>query len=243
MLVSVIMTARDTAPYVADAVASVLSSTHPNLELCVVDDGSTDGTTRLLRKAADQDSRVRLETHPHRGRLAALRHAHAMARGDVLTWVDSDDLVDPTAIQACLDVLDEDHQIVYTHRRLIDEKGHDRGPHQKNTIAYNPMQLLVSNMIFHLRVFTRDIFDRSGGLGELSSAIDWDTNLRMTEHTTPRVVPRDLYSYRVRRGRMSGTPEQAANGQRAVREAIARRGLNVELVVDAQGWHLRKSLR
>ena len=241
MTVSVIMTAHNTAPYVADAIRSVLASTHQDLQLCVVDDGSTDRTGDIIGRLAADDSRVRFAALPNQGRLEALRHAHDMATGDTLTWVDSDDLVGPTAIARCLAALDDDHQLVYTHRRLIDPKGRDRGPHRKNTIAYDPMKLMVSNMIFHLRVFTRQVFDTSGGVGELSSAIDWDMNLRMTEHTQPRVVPDVLYSYRVRPGRMSGATTQAANGQRAVRNAIARRNLPVELIVNDQGWHLRRT--
>ncbi len=182
---------------------------------------------------------VALEVTAPQGRLAALRLAHAMATGDVMAWVDSDDVIAPTALAACVARLDDAHQLVYTHRRLIDEHGRNRGPHQKNAIPYSPVQLLVSNMIFHLRVFTRGVFDQAGGVGELSSAIDWDMNLRMTEHTTPQVVPQLLYSYRIRPGRMSGTPHQAANAQLAIRQAIARRRLPVELVVNDQGWHLR----
>ena len=49
-------------------------------------------------------------------------------------------------------------------------------------------------MIFHLRMFTADLFHESGGVGDLESAIDWDMNLRMTEHTTPRCIPRILYT-------------------------------------------------
>lgn len=235
------MTAHNTAPYIADAVTSVLASTHRDLELCVVDDGSTDPTPDILDRLARRDTRLRLAALPNQGRLAALRHAHAMATGDTLTWVDSDDLIAPTAIQACLAALDDDHQLVYTHRRLIDHRGRDRGPHRKNTIAYDPMQLLVSNMIFHLRLFTRQVFDTSGGLGQLTSAIDWDMNLRMTEHTQPRTVAQLLYSYRIRPGRMSATTTQATNGQQAVRNAITRRNLPVELIVNDQGWHLRRT--
>jgi glycosyltransferase involved in cell wall biosynthesis len=235
------MTARNTARFVEPAVRSVLRSTHRDFELCIVDDGSTDGTTRILRRLAKRDDRIRLLVSARCGRLDALRQAHEMATGDVLAWVDSDDLVHQTALATCLAAIDDHHRLVYTHRRLIDETGRDHGPHQKNTIAYTPEQLLVSNMIFHLRTYTRDLYDQAGGLGELSSAIDWDMNLRMTEHTTPHVVPLELYSYRVRRGRMSGTPSQAANGRKAVEQAIARRHLNLELSVDRGTWTVQRS--
>jgi hypothetical protein len=96
-------------------------------------------------------------------------------------------------------------------------------------------------MIFHLRTYTRALYTQSGGTGTLDSAIDWDMNLRMTEHTTPRCVPHELYHYRIRPGRMTGTPTQQRNAKTAVRNAIARRNLNAELVVNSTGWHLRRT--
>lgn len=233
------MTARDTGRFVDDAVASVLASTHRDLELVLVDDGSSDRTCTAMQRWAESDSRVRFESTPPLGRLEALRRAHEMASGDVLAWVDSDDLVDPDAFDLCVGALDDEHQVVYTHRWLIDEAGGRRRSHQKNTISYSPMRLLVDNMVFHLRVFTRDVVDDAGGVGVLSSAIDWDLNLRMTEHTDVRCVPIELYSYRIRRGRMSGTPEQARNAETAVRNAIERRGLDVELDTSSGAWRIR----
>ena len=44
-------------------------------------------------------------------------------------------------------------------------------------------------MIFHFRAFTAELLELSGGIGDLESAIDWDMNLRMTEHTTPAPHP------------------------------------------------------
>ena len=95
-------------------------------------------------------------------------------------------------------------------------------------------------MIFHFRMFTRELLDRAGGVGDLESAIDWDMNLRMTEHTTPRCVPRVLYDYRVREGRMTGTTAQRASGELAVERAIERRQLPYRLVVNSRGFHLQQ---
>lgn len=241
MLLSVVMTARDTGRFVDAAIASVLDSTHRELELILIDDGSSDRTSEAMSDWGRRDGRVRFESTPPQGRLEALRRGHAAASGDVLAWVDSDDLVDPDAFDLCLGALDGEHEVVYTHRWLIDETGTRRRSHAKNGIEYSPTRLLVSNMVFHLRVFTRNVFERAGGVGELSSAIDWDLNLRMVEHTAVRCVPIELYSYRIRRGRMSGTPQQARNGEAAVRAAIKRRGLDIDLEISDGRWRLRRA--
>jgi glycosyltransferase involved in cell wall biosynthesis len=240
MLVSVVMTARNTAPYVSAAISSVLASSHRDLELVFVDDGSTDQTAEIAAGWGSADSRVRVIGLNHVGRLEALRIAHEQANGEVHCWVDSDDLVDPDGIDLCLGALDDEHGIAYSHRWLIDQRGRRRGSHQKNHVPYSATRLLVSNMVFHLRLFRRDVFNAAGGVGDLSSAIDWDLNLRMTEHTGVRCVPIELYSYRVRPGRMSGTPHQARNGEVAVRRALERRELDLELAVEERRWTLQQ---
>ncbi len=236
-----IVTARDAALYLNECLDSIATSRYRDLQVIVVDDGSSDETGEIATTWAAKDSRFEALRLPPSGRRAALQVGHDRAHGAVQCWVDADDIVHPTAIEECLKKIDNKHQLVYTHRDLIDHTGASRGPHQKNRIAYRRNQLLVDNMIFHLRLFTTELFDRSGGVGDLESAIDWDMNLRMTEHTTPRCVPRILYSYRIHPDRMSRRPEQHTNGRIAVQRAIERRNLDVELVVNANGWHLRRT--
>lgn len=174
VLVSIVMAAYDTEEYVADAVRSVLASTYWRLELIVVDDGSNDRTLERAEQAAAGDPRVRLLSRPHRGARAAMAEAHDVARGEVIGSVDSDDVLMPSAIERCLRRLDGGHELVYSWRRLVDAEGRDRGSHDRNRIVFSPMRHLVSNMVFHFRLYTRDLFDRCGGLSDLEAAIDWD---------------------------------------------------------------------
>jgi glycosyltransferase involved in cell wall biosynthesis len=238
--VSVIVTAFNAERYLADSLASVLASSHRELEVIVVDDGSSDSTAEIIERCAATDTRVLPLLSAHRGRRAALEEAHAAANGAVHCWVDADDVVHRRGIEYALRRLDPEHQLVYTYRDLIDVNGAQLGPHLKNKIPYEPARLLVDNMVFHLRLFTAELFATSGGVGRYESAIDWDMNLRMTELTTPACVPQSLYSYRQHAERMSTSPMQAACGQAAVRDAIARRGLAVDLVIDDVGWRLRR---
>lgn len=239
-LVSVIVTARDADSYLNACVESIAASTYENLQIVVVNDGSTDHTGDILDDWSRRESRVQVTHSEPVGRNAALKLAHNQAEGVYQCWVDADDLVHPTGIAEAVTKISSQHQLVYTHRQLIRADGNVHGPDPKNRIPYRPNQILVDNMIFHLRVFTTEIFHASGGVGDLASSIDWDMNLRMTEHTEPRCIPRILYSYRTQPGRMSGRPEQHIAGQQAVKNAIERRGLDAELVINNTGWHLRK---
>jgi glycosyltransferase involved in cell wall biosynthesis len=237
-LVSVIVTAYNAGRFLDGCLTSIVSSTHRQLDVVVVDDGSTDSTAEIIEGWSRRDPRIHAVTVAHVGRRRALELAHERARGEVFCWVDADDEVLPRGIEFCLRRLDRDHQLVYTYRELIDDKGRSLGPHVKNRVSYRPMQLLVDNMIFHLRMYTGELFDRSGGVGDLDSSIDWDMNLRMAELTTPACIPRVLYRYRVHGDRMSSSAAQAECGVRAVQRAIERRNLDARLVVNESGWHL-----
>jgi hypothetical protein len=97
-LVSVVMPVFDREWCVAEAIESVLRLDSPGLELVVVDDGSTDGTARILAGLAARDPRVRVLTHPGRANRGIARSRNlgvASSRGKYLAFLDSDDLFGP----------------------------------------------------------------------------------------------------------------------------------------------------
>lgn len=80
-------------PYVAASVESVLSQSFTDFEFIIVDDGSSDGTRKILQHYADQDPRIRLMFKSQNGGLAAARNdAVTIARGDWVTFLDGDDI-------------------------------------------------------------------------------------------------------------------------------------------------------
>src|SRR5918995_1597995 len=97
--VSVIIPTHNRWPMIAEAVQSVLAQTFNAFELIVVDDGSTDGTARLLSSC---DSRLKIVSQPHAGVAAARNAGVAISLGKYIAFLDSDDLWSPAklAIQA-----------------------------------------------------------------------------------------------------------------------------------------------
>ena len=102
-LVSVIMPCYNTARYIADAIESVLDQDYPNLELIVVDDGSTDSTRDVI---AGYGSRLRLLEQQNQGAAVARNRGLSEARGDVIAFLDSDDLWLPGKLSAQVDYLE-----------------------------------------------------------------------------------------------------------------------------------------
>ena len=99
--VSVLMAVYNGAPWVADAARSVLAQTLGDLELVVVDDGSTDATGDVL--AGVGDSRLRVERREHEGLTRALNYGLRVARAPLVARLDADDIALPERLARQVD--------------------------------------------------------------------------------------------------------------------------------------------
>lgn len=103
-LVSVVMAAYQAERHLAAALASLHAQSYRALEIIVVDDGSTDGTARILARAA-QERGVRIFRQANSGQSAALNRGLREARGPFIKFFDSDDLLGPDTLAAQVDAL------------------------------------------------------------------------------------------------------------------------------------------
>ena len=97
--ISVIIPAYNAESTLQEAVSSVLAQRFSEIEVVIVDDGSTDGTGAICDALADGDERVRVVHQPNRGVSAARNAGLARARGDYIAWLDSDDAMDETMLE------------------------------------------------------------------------------------------------------------------------------------------------
>lgn len=95
--ITVEMAAYNAEKYISKAIDSVLAQTYGNFELLIVDDGSTDGTRKIIE--SKYDSRIRYIYQPHKNCAAARNRIISEAKGEFLLCVDSDDLVELTYIE------------------------------------------------------------------------------------------------------------------------------------------------
>lgn len=98
-LVSVIIPAYNCALFLEASLRSVQAQTYSNLDIVVIDDGSTDKTLTIAQAAAAQDARIRVFTQPNSGTPAAARNAGwRVATGEYIAFLDGDDLYHPEKI-------------------------------------------------------------------------------------------------------------------------------------------------
>jgi glycosyltransferase involved in cell wall biosynthesis len=95
-LVTIIIPCYNAELYVADAIRSALGQSYTNVEVIVIDDGSTDDSVKIIRSFGDA---IRWETGPNRGACAARNRGLALARGDLVQFLDADDLLDEAKLE------------------------------------------------------------------------------------------------------------------------------------------------
>ncbi|PSB33727.1 CHAT domain-containing protein [Stenomitos frigidus] len=238
-LISLVMTTYNRERYLGAAIESVLQQTFTDFELLVWDDGSDDRSVAIADSYAQRDRRVRVVTAAHRGRVAALQAAIAHTTGTYLGWVDSDDLLAPTALEQTLLAFQEHPQagMVYTDYLDIDEQSVVMRYGERCRIPYSKEGLLLDFMTFHFRLMRRSVFEQVGGISRaLDYVEDYDLCLRLSEVTEIRRVRQPLYYYRNHADSASQgwRLEQVLRARAAVTQALKRRGLADQLAVDVR---------
>ena len=104
-LVSVIVPVYNTRQFLASCVQSILAQTHSELEVLLIDDGSTDGSGALCDQLAAEDSRVRVVHQANAGQAAARNYGIEHCRGEYVLFCDSDDELEPNCIEVAMSAL------------------------------------------------------------------------------------------------------------------------------------------
>ena len=99
--VSVIIPIYNTAAYLRKALDSICDQTLKELEIILIDDGSTDGSRGIIEEYAERDARIRWHAQPNQGQGVARNTALALATGRYIYFMDSDDLLGRDALRHC----------------------------------------------------------------------------------------------------------------------------------------------
>jgi glycosyltransferase involved in cell wall biosynthesis len=163
-----------------------------------MDGGSTDGTVEILESHAD--SLHHYESRPDGGQGPAINAGFAHSDGEIMGWLNSDDLLLPGSLAYVADVFAKHPQVdlVYGQRILLDEQDRDVGLWV--TPAYSPDLIRWFDYLPQEAVFwRRRLWERAGGIDEtIDVAFDWDLFLRFQESGAAiRRVSRFLGAFRL----------------------------------------------
>lgn len=122
--ISIIVPVFNSEKYLDTCLTSLVKQTHSNLEIILVDDGSTDKSGYLCDKWKDKDNRIRVIHQTNQGVSAARNHGLEYATGDFISFVDSDDTVEADMYELLIDIiLRHGADIAHCGYKRIDEQG------------------------------------------------------------------------------------------------------------------------
>jgi len=206
-LVSVVLATYNGARFLEEAVRSVLDQTFTDLELIVVDDGSTDRTAELVERLS-ADPRLRYVYQVNGGQPNADNHGIRLSRGRFIAFIDADDVWLREKLERQLARFDADERIgvVYCPTICIDENGREveSWSIQRHSGRVTD-RLFVENFVpFSSSIVRRACFERLGGFDEeLAQAYDYDLWLRLSTAYEFADCPEPMVRYRVWPGQMS----------------------------------------
>ncbi|AFZ24155.1 filamentous hemagglutinin family N-terminal domain protein [Cylindrospermum stagnale PCC 7417] len=234
-IISLVITVYNRELYLRAAIESILAQTRGDFELLIWDDGSTDSTPEIAREYEKRDRRVRVVVAEHQGHGLALKAAIAQTTAPYIGWVDSDDLLAPTALAETAAVLDAQPEVgwVYTDYLDIDEQDNILSYGYRCLVPYSREELLNRFMTFHFRLIRREVFDLVGGINEsLKIAEDYDLCLRLSEVAQVQHIFKPLYYYRTHPESISRQrqQEQIRQSHQIITKAQKRRKLWVSSV-------------
>ncbi len=178
--ITVVTPSFNQAPYLERTIISIHNQGYPNLEHIVIDGGSTDGSVDILQRYSRRFAYWHSE--PDDGQCDAINTGAAQASGTFMTWINSDDLLLPGALNRIGALIRQHAEIDLFYGNQVEADQYDRVTKRVYTIDFDLRDFLYEiHIIIHQQsAFWRtDIFREMGGLNNCAYAMDYDLFYRM----------------------------------------------------------------
>jgi len=197
--ISVVTPSYNQGQFIEETIRSVLLQGYPNLEFIIIDGGSTDNTLEIINKYEPWlDYWV---SEPDRGQSHAINKGIKKATGEILFWLNADDLVLPEAFNIVVQLFRQ-HQnsaLIVGQAKLIDSSSNINGEINSYFSTWEEAVTNPQNSIRQISSFFRNfLFDKYGTIDEsLEFIMDTDILLRFTQYHSPLVIDDYLTAFRV----------------------------------------------
>ena len=224
-LISVVIPCYNQAQFLGEAIRSVIYQSYPNLEVIVVDDGSTDETAEV----AGRYPPVRCIRQGNQGLSLARNRGLEASRGEYVVFLDADDRLAAGAIAVGADLLDShpDCSFVYGNVRLIDANGSRLlNPPSVKIERDHYLELLRHNHIWSpgAVMYRRSVFDAVGLFDpRVNASADYDLNLRIAMRHPILCHPEVVLEYRKHDSNMTRNFAEMLKTAMAVRRSHSKR--------------------
>lgn len=206
-LVSVVIPNYNYAQYLGEAIDSVLSQTYPEIEIIVVDDGSSDGSKEILLGYGD---RIKTILQQNQGVAAARNKGVSASSGEFIAFLDADDSWLPEKIEKQVECFRDDEMLGLVHVGVIEIDGAGRMIRER--VEGGQGEIWQELLLFSGKgilgggsgtMAPRTVFDEVSGFDErLSTSADWDLYFQISSKYQVGFVPQPLLKYRVHNSNM-----------------------------------------
>jgi len=236
-LLSLVIPIYNAEKYLRQALESVKKQTldKSKFEVVIVDDGSSDRTPEIV----EEWKLDMVNAHFHRriknkGTPFTRNEAISKSAGEYIVNLDSDDLLEPGALEATLKFMEERQGVQYSYSKYRVINANGKLICEQPSYDYHPEKLIHFNFIGHLKCFSKRLHNDLGGYDlSLKTAEDWDFVLRASEFLKEDQIARNpifLYQYRFHKDNITNKGKKDGSGEEdclnVVRKALFRRGIN-----------------
>jgi len=244
--ISVVTPSYNQGIYLEETIRSVLDQNYPNLEYIVIDGGSTDTSTQIIRKYSDRLAYAISE--PDQGQADALNKGFKQATGEIICWLNSDDFFEPNTLWTVAKYFNEHQKTffiygdgwIFRQSRPWARKYHRPGIQGAKQLNFSDQILQPSSF------WTRHIFEEVGYLDmNLRYVLDWEYFLRISSKFEMAYLPVAFSNYRLHEAHKSssGGTARAREVMYLIEQYAPQEWVEVyrELVPHCEDiWELRK---
>ena len=197
-LVSIVTPSFNQAEFLDETVRSVLDQTYPKIEYIIVDGASTDGSVEKIKNYLGNIAAWVSE--PDKGQTDAINKGFSMAKGEIISWLNSDDTLLPNAVEEAVDILLADPEIglIYGDANYIDRKSEVIGQFPAAQTSLLQLKRGYVHIPQQASFFRKSLWDQVGPLdASFFFAMDYDLWVRLASISEIKYVPKKWANFRL----------------------------------------------
>ena len=197
-LVSIVTPSYNQARFLEAAIQSVLGQDYPRLEYIIVDGGSTDGSVEIIKKY--EKHLAWWISERDRGQTDGINKGFAHAKGEILAWINSDDIYEPGAVAAVVRWLQENPELglIYGRANYINEAGDVIGRFPAAQTDYRRLRQGYVHIPQQAAFFRADVWREVGPLDPtFYFAMDYDLWVRIASRSQVKFIPQTWAGFRI----------------------------------------------
>jgi glycosyltransferase involved in cell wall biosynthesis len=200
-LVTIVTPSYNQADFLEETIHSVLNQTYPSIQYIIVDGGSNDGSLEIIKKYAPSISNWVSEKD--NGQTDAINKGFALAEGEILAWLNSDDTLLPNTVSEAVEYLQTHPEtgLVYGNANYIDDKSRIIGKFPSAQTNLAKLRRGYVHIPQQSSFFRKSLWDRVGPLDpKFFFAMDYDLWVRLAKISELKYIPNTWANFRLHSG-------------------------------------------